>query len=64
MEGLDLTTLVSVLGGALSAYVAIKKDIATLHIKCDTANRAAEAAHKRIDKHIQGEIHEKANAKA
>lgn len=58
--GVDLNTVITVIGGALAAYFAIKQDIAKLHIKCDMANKAAQTAHKRIDQHIHGVKHEKA----
>lgn len=60
MAGIDLNTVITVVGAAGAAYIAIKQDIAKLHVKCDMANKAANTAHKRLDQHIQGTKHEKA----
>lgn len=64
MGVIDWPTMIGVAGGAISAYVAIKSDLATLHAKCDSASKAANTAHKRIDQHLQGAHHEAKNSKA
>lgn len=64
MGMIDWPTLVGVAGGAISAYVAIKSDLAALHVKCDSASKVAQTAHKRLDQHLAGAHHETKNAKA
>lgn len=60
MQVVDWHTLLGVLGGGISAYVAIKSDLKALHVKCDNAGKAANTAHRRIDQHLQAAHSEKA----